>query len=70
MKTDHMTGKRGDLNIPGKRKVVSRPLSLRKEQMDMLRNVAKFSGKSISSVVTELLEEERKRMSDDIQRES
>ena len=67
MKHNHLTGRRGELVVPGKRKVVSRSLCLRKEQMDMLRNVSKFYGKSISSVVTDLLEEERKRRTDDIQ---
>lgn len=57
----NITGKRGELNVPGKRKVVSRNLSLRKEQIDMLKFVSKFSGKSISNIVTDLLQEERQR---------
>ena len=57
----NITGKRGELNVPGKRKVVSRNLSLRKEQIDMLKSVSKFSGKSISNIVTDLLQEERQR---------
>ena len=57
----NITGKRGDLNVPGKRKVVSRNLSLRKEQIDTLKSVSKFSGKSISNIVTDLLQEERQR---------
>ena len=57
----NITGKRGDLNVPGKRKVVSRNLSLRKEQIDMLKSVSKFSDKSISNIVTDLLQEERQR---------
>ena len=48
-------------NITGKRKVVSRNLSLRKEQIDMLKSVSKLSGKSISNIVTDLLQEERQR---------
>ena len=55
----NITGKRGELNVPGKRKVVSRNLSLRKEQIDMLKSVSKFSGKSISNIVTDLLQNER-----------
>lgn len=54
----NITGKRGELNVPGKRKVVSRNLSLRKEQIDMLKSVSKFSGKSISNIVTDLLQNE------------
>ena len=57
----NITGKRGELNVPGKRKVVSRNLSLRKEQIDMLKSVSKFSSKSISNIVTDLLQEERQR---------
>ena len=57
----NIIGKRGELNVPGKRKVVSRNLSLRKEQIDMLKSVSKFSGKSISNIVTDLLQEERQR---------
>ena len=57
----NITGKRGELNVPGKRKVVSRNLSLRKEQIDMLKSVSKFSGKSISNIVTDLLQNEREK---------
>lgn len=57
----NITGKRGGLNVPGKRKVVSRNLSLRKEQIDMLKSVSKFSGKSISNIVTDLLQNEREK---------
>lgn len=57
----NITGKRGELNVPGKRKVVSRNLSLRKEQIDMLKSVSKFSGKSISNIVTDLLQSEREK---------
>ena len=57
----NITGKRGDLNVPGKRKVVSRNLSLRKEQIDMLKSVSKFSGKIISNIVTDLLQNEREK---------
>lgn len=57
----NITGKRGKLNVPGKRKVVSRNLSLRKEQIDMLKSVSKFSGKSISNIVTDLLQNEREK---------
>ena len=67
----NITGKRGELNVPGKRKVVSRNLSLRKEQIDMLKSVSKFSGKSISNIVTDLLQEEKQRREngkEDIQR--
>ena len=55
----NITGKRGELNVPGKRKVVSRNLSLRKEQIDMLKSVSKFSGKS--NIVTDLLQNEREK---------
>ena len=67
----NITGKRGELNVPGKRKVVSRNLSLRKEQIDMLKSVSKFSGKSISNIVTDLLQNEREKREngkEDIQR--
>ena len=57
----NITGKRGELNVLGKRKVVSRNLSLRKEQIDMLKSVSKFSGKSISNIVTDLLQNEREK---------
>ena len=57
----NITGKRGDLNVPGKRKVVSRNLSLRKEQIDMIKSVSKFYGKSISNIVTDLLQNEREK---------
>lgn len=57
----NITGKRGELNVPRKRKVVSRNLSLRKEQIDMLKSVSKFSGKSISNIVTDLLQNEREK---------
>ena len=57
----NITGKRGELNVPEKRKVVSRNLSLRKEQIDMLKSVSKFSGKSISNIVTDLLQNEREK---------
>lgn len=57
----NITGKRGELKVPGKRKVVSRNLSLRKEQIDMLKSVSKFSGKSISNIVTDLLQNEREK---------
>lgn len=46
------------LVIHGKRKVVTKTICLRDDQIELLRNISKFQGKSISKVVTELLREE------------
>ena len=49
------------LIIHGKRKVVTKTVLLRSDQIELLKTISTFQGKSISKIVTELLKEEIER---------
>ena len=49
------------LIIYGKRKVVTKTILLRSDQIELLKTISTFQGKSISKIVTELLKEEIER---------
>ena len=49
------------LIIHGKRKVVTKTVLLRSDQIEPLKTISTFQGKSISKIVTELLKEEIER---------
>ena len=49
------------LIIHGERKVVTKTVLLRSDQIELLKTISTFQGKSISKIVTELLKEEIER---------
>ena len=49
------------LVIHGKRKVVTKTVLLRKDQIDLLNILSTFQNKSKSKIITELLREEMKK---------
>ena len=49
------------LIIHGKRKVITKTVLLRSDQIELLKTISTFQGKSISKIVTELLKEEIER---------
>ena len=52
------------LTVYGKRKVVTRNISIRRDQKELLKNISVFQGKSISKIVTDLLRTEMERQGD------
>lgn len=52
------------LTVYGKRKVVTRTISIRRDQKELLKNNSVFQGKSISKIVTDLLRTEMERQGD------
>ena len=60
MNNERTVNKSG-LIIHGKRKVVTKTVLLRSDQIELLKTISTFQGKSISKIVTELLKEEIER---------
>ena len=54
------------LIIHGKRKVVTKTVLLRIDQIELLKTISTFQGKSISKIDTELIKEEIERRKKDI----
>lgn len=52
------------LTVYGKRKVVTRTISIRRDQKELLKNISLFQGKSISKTVTDILRTEMERQGD------
>lgn len=52
------------LTVYGKRKVVTRTISIRRDQKELLKNISLFQGKSISKTVTDILRTEMERRGD------
>ena len=46
------------LIIHGKRKVVTKTILLRSDQIELLKTISAFQGRSISKIITELLREQ------------
>ena len=49
------------LIIHGKRKVVTKTVLLRNDQIELLKTISAFQGKSISKIITTLLREQMER---------
>ena len=49
------------LIIHGKRKVVTKTVLLRSDQIELLKTISAFQGKSISKIITALLREQMER---------
>lgn len=53
-----MNRRKEEVKINGQRKVVTRMLALRPDQIEALKAASKITGKSMSSIVTDMLTEE------------